>query len=135
MKLKFKSIAQQNGEQNIVEFEAETTVEQTEFKDLYDSEVYKYTTLTFIDPQNKKATRIEFNPKRINMLNDFATLEFRLNELSEYSKINVNGNNFGLKTLLTNYEFNELNHNFEYKLFSMHDDPMGEFKIFIELFE
>lgn len=135
MKLKFKSIALQNGEENIVEFEAETTVEQTEFKDLYDSEVYKYTTLTFIDPESKKATRIEFNPKRINMLNDFATLELRINELSEYSKISVNGNNFGLKTLLTKYEFNEQNHNFEYKLFSMNDDPMGEFKIFIKLFE
>ncbi|WP_029608938.1 hypothetical protein [Mycoplasma simbae] len=131
MKIKFHSIADQEENNNVVEFEAEASYEITHFKDIFDNDKQHFHTFTFTDPQNKQPVRIEINDSRVNILNNHATLELRHKKFHSGSHVNANGNKFNLKTFMNACQVEDTKYYFEYEIFSVNNDPMGKFKITI----
>ncbi|QBF34907.1 hypothetical protein EG856_03255 [Mycoplasmopsis phocirhinis] len=132
MKIKFRSEYNQSGQDQITEFEADANYLKQKIKHLFDNEEFEYDIYEFKDPQSNKLTRIELNPLSVNVISDNATLQLRLNKYHSGSQLNLNKNKFVLKTFMNECFIKEQQASFSYELFSVVDQPMGRFKVFIE---
>lgn len=132
MKIKFKSISIQNGQENTVEFVAECENEQSKFKDVFDKEAIEYNVYRFKDPQNHQPVRIEINPTHVNILNVNACLELRHKKMHSGSYINVEKNKFQIKTFTDTIKIIDNYCVIEYELFNFEGHSLGAFKIKIE---
>lgn len=131
MIIKFKSIALQNGQEHITNFKAEAefyseTIEQ-------DGEKIDYKIISFSDPDNNLKTKIELNPKSININNNVATVQLRLKKTHNKTVVYNPHGELRFKSYLYKTKFRDNVFNFEYELLTQDNDPIGTFKIDIEL--
>ncbi|MBU4689908.1 hypothetical protein KQ873_02580 [Mycoplasma zalophidermidis] len=131
MKIKFCSLYRQEGQDQKAEFEVDAKYSKELIKHPFENIEYEYEVYEFHDPQSKQPTRIEINPKSVNVITNNATLQLRLLKCHNGSKIHLEKNDIILKTLMDKCIVSEKEAFFQYEMFSINDLPMGEFKITI----
>ncbi|MCS4536923.1 MULTISPECIES: hypothetical protein [unclassified Mycoplasma] len=131
MTIKFRSDYNQEGKEQFTEFEAEAKYSKQIIKHPLENKEFEYDIYEFRDPQNQQLTRIEINPKSVNVITSNATLQLRFKKYHGGSQINLDKNKLFLKTLMDKCIVDPEKAHFQYELFSIADQPMGKFKITI----
>ncbi|WP_322962046.1 hypothetical protein RRG51_01175 [Mycoplasmopsis cynos] len=127
MKLKFKSIINQNNETKNIEFTVPV--------DIYEDDKFK--SFAFYEPNTNLRSMIEINDAILNIHNNSSTISLKYQEECDFDlEIIQNNKLFSIpcKTFWKSKEFSENYYNFTYTLIS-NEKLFGEFNITLEIIE